>query len=207
MFRNILVAIDSSAEAEAALEEAVDLARRDGARLVLIHVVAPPRWRSSGLQYVPYPSHEELQSEAERVVTRAEQLVPRDVPVSTVARVGRPAAEIVTRAECGGHDLVVMGSRGHGAVGQLLFGTVSRAVIKRSPVPVLVTGRRRERSRRGGAERRVGRTVGAGHSTGAVAVHVERATMGERALLLWLVAALLLELQLVLWMLERMYGS
>ena len=53
MFRNILVALDGSSTATAALEEAIDLARSDGARLVLLSVAAPPRWRFAGPTYVP----------------------------------------------------------------------------------------------------------------------------------------------------------
>jgi nucleotide-binding universal stress UspA family protein len=205
VFRNILVAIDRSAAAEAALEEAIDLALRDGARLVLIHVADPPRWRFCGPQFVPYPTDDELERAAWEVVEHAESLVPRAIPVSSVVRVGRPAAEIVARAERGGHDLVVLGSRRHGAVGPLLCGAVSRAVVKRSPVPVLVTGRgREETAREAGAP--ASQSPGRGPASTA-AVRAEPATLGEAALFLWLVVALLLELQLVLWMFDRTYGS
>ncbi len=198
MFRNILVAIDRSAAAEAALEEAIDLALEDGARLVLINVADPIRWRFSGLQYVPYPTDDELERAAWELVEHAERLVPRTVPVSSVVRVGRPAKEIVVRAERGGHDLVVLGSRRHGAV--------SRAVVKHSPIPVLITGRGREETLLDVGAPAQG-SAGAEHSTATVAVRADRATLGEAALILWLVVALLLELQLVLWMFDRMYGS
>jgi nucleotide-binding universal stress UspA family protein len=206
VFCNILVAIDRSAGAEAALEEAIDLALRDGARLVLITVADPPRWRYAGLQYVPYPTDDELERAAWDVVECAERLVPHTIPVSSVARVGRPATEIVTRAQRGGHDLVVMGSSTHGAVGRLLFGAVSCAVVKRSPVPVLVSGRGREESpHQAGAP--APRSPGRGHSAPTAPVRAERATLGEAALSLWLVVALLLELQLLLWMFDRTHGS
>ena len=141
MFRNILVAIDGSPTATAALEEAIDLARSDGARLVLLSIAAPPRWRFTGPTYVPYPTDEELQRAAWDALARAEALVPADVPVSSIVRLGSPAAEIVARAVEGGHDLIVMGSRGHGLLGALLLGSVSRAVVARSAVPVLVSRR------------------------------------------------------------------
>ena len=79
-----------------------------------------------------------LLREAEEIVERAEEQVPEDVPVSTVVRRGSIVNEIVKRIEAGEHDLVVVGSRGLGPAGSLLLGSVSRGVLAKSPVPVLV---------------------------------------------------------------------
>jgi nucleotide-binding universal stress UspA family protein len=205
VFRNILVAVDDSPEARAALEEAIALARNEGARLTLINVATQPRFRYSGPLYVPYPSEHDLERGARNVLERAEALVPEDLAVTGIARVGDPASEIVARAEEGGHDLVVMGSHGRGRLASLLLGSVSRAVVARSSVPVLVARRPREHSRRG-HERRAPGTLGPERSTAAARPQAEPATSGEPALILWLVAALLLELQLTLWMFDRMYA-
>jgi nucleotide-binding universal stress UspA family protein len=204
VFRNILVAIDGSPTATAALEEAIDLARSDGARLVLLNVASPPRWRFTGPTYVPYPTDEELQGAACDVLARAEALVPADVSVTSVVRVGAPAAEIVRRAVEGEHDLIVMGSRGHGPLGSLLLGSVSRAVVARSAVPVLVSGRRSDGQRR--SEPRAHHDVEARDTTtAAVSMHAEPVTRGALAVFLWLVVALLLELELAWWFFERSY--
>jgi nucleotide-binding universal stress UspA family protein len=205
VFRNILVAIDGSPTATAALEEAIDLARSDGARLVLLSVAAPPRWRFTGPTYVPYPTDEELQRAAWDVLARAEALVPGDVAVSSVVRVGSPAAEIVRRAVEGGHDLIVMGSRGHGSLGSLLLGSVSRAVVARSAVPVLVSRRRSEGVQRA-AEPPAHREVPARDTTATVSMHAEPVTRGALTVFLWLVVALLLELELAWWFFERSYA-
>jgi nucleotide-binding universal stress UspA family protein len=138
MFRNVLVAVDGSQAATAALEEAIELARRTGARLTLISVAAPIRWRPAGPHMVPFPTEDELVRQAQEVVNRAEALVPSDVPVSTLVRGGLAAEAILERVDQGEHDLVVMGSRGRGLVGSLLLGSVGRAVLARSPVPVLI---------------------------------------------------------------------
>ena len=138
MFRSILVAVDGSPAATEALREAIDLARGGGARLTLISVAAPPRFVLAGPYIAPIATEEDLLRQAGRVLERAEALVPDDVPVSTVVRRGPAAKAILDRAEAGGHDLVVMGSRGLGRVAALLFGSVSRAVLARSPVPVLI---------------------------------------------------------------------
>jgi nucleotide-binding universal stress UspA family protein len=205
VFHNILVAIDGSPTATAALEEAIDLARSDGARLVLLSVAAPPRWRFTGPTYVPYPTDEELQRAASDVLARAEALVPGDVAVSSVVRVGSPAVEIVRRAVEGGHDLIVMGSRGHGSLGSLLLGSVSRAVVARSAVPVLVSRRRSEGVQRA-AEPPAHREVPARDTTAAVSMHAEPVTRGALTVFLWLVVALLLELELAWWVFERSYA-
>jgi nucleotide-binding universal stress UspA family protein len=137
MFRSILVAVDGSEAAAKALEEAIDVARAEGARLTLINVAVPHVY-SAGPYVVPPQTDEELERAAQKLLDRAEALVPDGVPVSTVVRHGPVAEAILERAEAAQHDLIVMGSRGLGPAGALLLGSVSRAVLAHSPVPVLV---------------------------------------------------------------------
>ena len=138
MFRSILVALDDSAASAAALDQAIDLARAEGARLTLISVAAPPRWRPAGPFVPPYPTDAQLEDEARALLDRAEERVPDDVPVATVLRSGLAAKEILKRAECACHDLIVMGSRGLGPAASLVLGSVSRAVVAQSKTPVLI---------------------------------------------------------------------
>ena len=138
MFRSILVALDDSAASAAALDQAIDLARAEGARLTLISVAAPPRWRPAGPFVPPYPSDAQLEAEARAILDRAEERVPDDVPVATVLRSGLAAREILERADCACHDLIVMGSRGLGPAASLVLGSVSRAVAAHSSIPVLI---------------------------------------------------------------------
>jgi nucleotide-binding universal stress UspA family protein len=138
MYRSILVALDGSDAAERALAQAIDLAEAEGARLTLISVAAPSRWRLASPYVLPFPDDDELERQAQSVVDEAEALVPDGVPVSTVVRSGPAAKAILDRVEAGQHDLVVMGSRGLGTAGSLILGSVSRAVLAHSPVPVLI---------------------------------------------------------------------
>lgn len=204
MFRTILVAIDGSRTAMTALEEAIDLARREGARLELLAVAAPPRCWFAGTTFVSYPTGRELERAASEAVEQAAALVPPDIPVSTVVRTGwSPADVIVARAEERGHDLVVMGSRGRGLLASLALGSVSRAVVARSAVPVLVArGPRQETPA-------VPVYYGAREATAeppppGLGMQAKSSTSAA-TLFLWLVAALLLELQLALWMFEQMH--
>jgi nucleotide-binding universal stress UspA family protein len=151
VFRSIIVAVDGSQAATEALEEAIELARRSGARLTLISVAVPLRRRSGWPYFVPYPTDNELKREAQEVIERAEALVPDDVPVSTVVPFGPAAKAILERVKRGEHDLVVMGSRGLGLAGALLLGSVSRPVLTHSPVPVLIHPARAGRRHKAGA--------------------------------------------------------
>ena len=204
MFRNILVAIDASQTAMTALEEAIDVARSEGGRLTLVGVAAPPRLVfATGPIYVPYPTQDELVRGVRDLLERAEALVPPDIPVSTVVRTGSPAAEIVKRAREGEHDLVVVGSHGRGLVGSALFGSVSRKVAARSPVPVLVAGPKQTGSRE--VEARPSGSVDEARPPAGGGTQAEPHTSGA-TVFLWLVVAVLLECQLVLWMFDRMYA-
>jgi nucleotide-binding universal stress UspA family protein len=135
--RNILVAFDGSQHARRALQQAVSLARASRGTLTLLEVVHQPRIFVSAYA-APLPSDAELLAEAEAEVARAVRSVPEDVAVRGLAVVGDAAEEILQQAATGEHDLIVMGTRGHGEAVSLAIGSVSHSVIQRAAVPVLV---------------------------------------------------------------------
>ena len=51
---------------------------------------------------------------------------------------GKPAREIVSYAEKGDVDHIVMGSRGRSGLSRLLLGSVAETVVRRAPTPVTV---------------------------------------------------------------------
>ena len=135
MFKSILVAWDGSEHAKRALGEAVDLARTQNARLTLLTVAAPLRvWPG----YVPPVTEADLVDAAEKILGEGEALVPDGVPVSGRAVPGDPGLELVKRASAADHDLIVMGSRGRGAVRSAVLGSVSHFVLNHTTVPVLI---------------------------------------------------------------------
>jgi nucleotide-binding universal stress UspA family protein len=135
MFKSILVAWDGSEHAKRALAEAVDLARTQDARLTLITVAAPLHaWPG----YVPPVSQADLISAAEKTLAEGEALVPEGIPVSGRTAAGDPGAELLKRARAADHDLIVMGSRGRGAVRSAFLGSVSHFVLNHTTVPVLI---------------------------------------------------------------------
>ena len=136
MFKSILIAWDGSRHARRALDEAIDIARTQGSRLTLLTVAAPVQlWVGP---YVPPVSEEELTSAAEQLAEEGEALVPEGIPVSSRTAEGHPGTELLKRAEAAGHDLIVMGSRGRGAVRSAVLGSVSHYVLNHAHVPVLI---------------------------------------------------------------------
>jgi nucleotide-binding universal stress UspA family protein len=135
MFKNILVAWDGSGYAKRALGEAVDLARTQNARLTVM-TVAPPLHVWPG--YVPPISEADLIGAAEKTLAEGEALVPEGIPVSGRAAAGDPAMELLKRATAANHDLIVMGSRGRGAVRSAVLGSVSHSVLNHTTIPVLI---------------------------------------------------------------------
>ena len=135
MFKSILVAWDGSEHARRALGEAVDLARTQDGRLTLLTVAAPLRvWPG----YVPPVSEADLISAAEKILAEGEALVPEGIPVSGRTAAGDPGLELVRRAAAADHDLIVMGSRGRGAIRSAFLGSVSHYVLNHTTVPVLI---------------------------------------------------------------------
>jgi len=147
MSHSILVAIDGSRHAAAAVSEAIAIASRDGARLTLMHVLAAPHAAFIAGPYMPPPLPAFTAAEAETLLDELASTVPEGTPVHTIVREGSPADEILKRAEGSQHDLIVIGSRGHGAAASMLLGSVSRSVVHRSGVPVIVVHVEGERVR------------------------------------------------------------
>jgi len=140
MFHNILVAVDGSPHADKALADAIDLADAEHARLTLFTaVVPPPTVAYFGAVGNPVAILiEAAETEADAVLRRARDRVPDHVSVTTVLSRQPVLSALIQQVEDGHHDLVVMGSRGRGAVRSALLGSVSHYVLHRSPVPVLI---------------------------------------------------------------------
>jgi nucleotide-binding universal stress UspA family protein len=141
VFRNVLVPVDGSRQAARALSEAIDLATAANARLtVMTCMPAASRSRITGgpALGVDLADLHEAEREYQAMLDAAVDGVPADLPVAKILRRGRPADAIVAQARAGAHDLIVMGSRGHGDMRSLLLGSVSHQVLHTSPAAVLI---------------------------------------------------------------------
>jgi nucleotide-binding universal stress UspA family protein len=62
----------------------------------------------------------------------------KDLKVGVATKAGAAADNIVSAAEKGRHDLIIMGSHGHGSLGNLVMGSVATKVLAHCKVPVLL---------------------------------------------------------------------
>lgn len=136
-YRTILVAIDGSPDAAAALCHAQSLARDQHARLILLTVVpaAPPQVVSPG---VVLPPPEDAGEAFARILRKAADALAPDIGVELRLDRGRPAQRILAVARECGCDLIVMGFHGHGRLHHALMGSVSDSVLRAGGLPVLL---------------------------------------------------------------------
>jgi nucleotide-binding universal stress UspA family protein len=147
MFHSILVAVDGSPDADQALAQAVDLAESEHARLTIFSaVVMPPAaayFGGGGAMAAAFARDAAI--ETERFLREGVERVPDCVSVSTVQSSEPVRLALIHQITAGHHDLVVMGSRGRGALRSVLLGSVSHYVLNHSPVPVLIAHAEPER--------------------------------------------------------------
>lgn len=123
----IVVPLDGSARAEDALPVAAEIRRLSGATLRLVQVIDP----STSLA-----TTHELTRAAEAYLERQVESLDDPAGVSCEVRLGRADEQLLDAVRAG--DLFVMTPRSRGWLGRLLPGDVSSAVIRRSPVPVVL---------------------------------------------------------------------
>jgi nucleotide-binding universal stress UspA family protein len=132
--RTILHPTDFSPYSDYAFRLACSLARDYGARLVVLHVEAPPVIVYTEGLIPPEPVEDKAQ-----LRERLHQLQPGDpkVPVEHYLAEGNAVAEILRTAEDTRCDLILMGTHGRTGLGRLLMGSVAEQVVRRAPCPVV----------------------------------------------------------------------
>jgi nucleotide-binding universal stress UspA family protein len=143
MFTKVLVAYDRSLHARAALGHAVDIARTQQAQLTVLTsystALAWPAVAAPGLTQALYDELiEAARGEGQAALDEAVEQLPEGMKAATRLVDGPAAEAILGEAGQGGHDLIVVGSRGRGDAGSMLLGSVSHRVLHASRVPVLV---------------------------------------------------------------------
>lgn len=141
--KTILAPIDFSPVTATVVAEAIQMARWSDSRLVLLHVVLPPSPARDAFPAgrlsaeVLLAAKQEAQLKLEALL---KSLPHRTPPVEILRVTGDPVDEILAQAKAFDAGYLVMGSHGHGAVYDLLVGSVAHGVLKHAPCPVLVVG-------------------------------------------------------------------
>jgi len=144
--RKIVVATDFSASSRPAFAAALDSARRDGARVVVLHVMTPPSpFVGDDLPGSWLELEARARQDAERRLAAAVSKAERSGVATTGALVkGAPAEVIVRVARREGANLIVLGTHGRSGLGKLFMGSVAARVLGTAKCPVLtVRGRGR----------------------------------------------------------------
>lgn len=140
MFHRILVGVDDSPAARAALARAVELVEAGHGRLGLLSSApGPPPLASVGPAVLPI-SRRQLEQQllewAQRNIDAAERLVPEEIPVTKIVARGKAGRALLREARSGQWDLVIVGQahRKH----RPLLERVGEHLNRHSPTPVLV---------------------------------------------------------------------
>lgn len=144
-YRKILVAVDGSAASNKGLREAIRLAKAEGAKLFIVHVVDEFQAFASLDGMVAAPGADlvsALREGGKRVLARASALAGKSrVPAKAILRemLSGPAAyPIVREARKVGADLIVLGTHGRRGLRRLVLGSDAEQVVRTASVPVLL---------------------------------------------------------------------
>jgi nucleotide-binding universal stress UspA family protein len=139
-FQRIIVATDLSPTSLPAIEEAIGLAKENGAVLLIAHAYQPPgvadaQSLSTGIYEVWDRSiRAEVEAKLEVLVEDAARKGGKAEPRVLL---GEPYAAIADAAKAEGADLVVMGTHGRKGVSRFFLGSVAARVISAAPCPVM----------------------------------------------------------------------
>jgi len=138
----IVVPLDGSDTAEAALPYAEAMAGLEGARLQLLAVADAAEGGLFGLSPDDRAEYEKARRAAlrDRLRTAAQPLSERGVAVTTSVATGNVADRILAVAHRLSATAIVIASHGRGGVKRMILGSVADKVMRRSTRPVLMVG-------------------------------------------------------------------
>jgi nucleotide-binding universal stress UspA family protein len=135
--KEIVIATDGSAGSYVAVEQGVWLAKMLDAKVTFVSVARAP-FSVLGNPYYQRASTADLTRARAAIADAIFAAEERHVQYETEILEGSPAEKILEVARTHGAALIVIGSRGRGAVTGALLGSVSSDVVHRSDLPVLV---------------------------------------------------------------------
>jgi nucleotide-binding universal stress UspA family protein len=142
-YHNILVAIDGSKEAERAFNKAVEMAKRNNANLLLVHVIDQRTYAYAGIEVEPFERN--IAERGEQIALNMlenykEKAINAGLTnIECIIEFGSPKVkipkEIAKEKQC---DLIICGATGLNAVERLLMGSVSEHITRFASCDVLI---------------------------------------------------------------------
>ena len=130
--KKILVAYDGTEPADHALATAIDLAKAFDAAIGVVSVVPVHPGRSPIDPWDDPAVHADQLRQAQRILTEA------GIEAQFHEPSGDPARVIERKAEEGGYDTIILGSRGLGGLERVLQGSVSEHVATHAKTTVVI---------------------------------------------------------------------
>jgi nucleotide-binding universal stress UspA family protein len=133
----ILVPTDFSTYAEHALQEALAIATRDKAQVLLLHVLPFLTFTWADEWSLARPQFEDqIQRDAEQQLQTI--VAHQTVPIETLVLWGDPATTICDVAKTRPCELIVMSTHGRTGLAHVFIGSVAERVVRYAPRTVLV---------------------------------------------------------------------
>lgn len=144
-YRNILIAIDGSDEAERAFKEGITIAKNDDSRRLFIAHVSDTRTLRSFPNFENPISNQEFMDQSQRAAASTLDAYKKwamdagVTNVETILKHGSPKIEIAKNIPVEYDiDLILLGATGLNAVERVLIGSVSEYVVRNAPCDVLI---------------------------------------------------------------------
>ena len=138
---SILVAVDLSPASEKVVKAAGRVAKLTGASVYILHAAEPePDFvgYDAGPEVVRTQVAQELRREHRQVQALADTLRQDDINATALLVRGPTVETTLKEAKSLEAELIVVGTHGHGAVYDVLIGSYSAGIIRKSSLPVLV---------------------------------------------------------------------
>ena len=151
--KNILVPTDFSKPSISALETAVELAKRSGAKVTLLHVVEQVVADSYTISGEGHPDETEEKMFTSALIKKSRQQLTRlvmdprykNVTLEGELKLGNPFHGIRSIISEQKPDLVVMGTVGNGSLERMIIGTNTERVVRTMDCPVLTVHKKPSR--------------------------------------------------------------
>lgn len=139
MFSKILVPVDGSENSHRALDTALLLSEKLGAKVTAIHVMEDVPVLHIQSEKLLREMLDAYKKENQLILSKCSEIaIKKGLNIDTKLLQGNPGSTILTFCEKEKYDIIVIGSRGMGKFRELVLGSVSSKVLHHSICPVMI---------------------------------------------------------------------